>query len=99
MKRIPLAIKSTSKPNVRDVIIFHRVLKYSVGLGAVGNRKKPIIRRFLRVRNEHGICHYYLWTAPDKGKSYFKVHYFRPMVEVTADQVNKHYKLNQTIEK
>ena len=62
---------------------------YLGGLGGMNLLKR---RRFLRIRSKEGICHYRLWTEPDKGKVYMFVSQFRRRVEITREQAEQHYK-------
>lgn len=66
---------------------------YFVGWGYLGGLKKPKRRRFLRVRSEQGLCRYFLWTKPDRGKEYMFVSYFKRKVQLTKEQAEAHFKM------
>jgi hypothetical protein len=65
---------------------------YAVGLGFTGDKRSPVVRRYVRCRNANGVCSYFLWTHPDKGKLVPRVYGFRFRRATTRDKVIAHYK-------
>lgn len=95
MKKLRLSIKTKVEEishKERPAFESFDMEDYWVGLGFVGQKKKPEIRRFLRVRNKLGICRYFFWTEPKRGKMTPVVFSFRKRVKITREIAKKHYK-------
>jgi len=88
-RKIILAI-GTSVPDPREMEV-HTNEHYCVGWGYIGGLNSLKRRRFLRIRSLEGICHYRLWTTPDKGKEYFFVRQFKGRARLTKEQADKHF--------
>ncbi len=83
----------TVKFDNREIEIIFPLESYWVGSGFIGGAKNPIHRRFLQVRSENGICKYYLWTEPQRGKEFMFVMHFKKRVKVTKQFAEKHYNI------
>lgn len=64
---------------------------YWVGVGTYGSKKFPKRRRFLRARDEKGLCRYFLWTEPDKGEPVILVRRFLRRVYITEEFARNHF--------
>jgi hypothetical protein len=99
MKPIPLSIKVSIRPQEREAVQAHDVEDYWVGSGYVGAKEtrsmvrkgSTKVRRFLRARDAKGICRYFFWTCPDRGKQVPKVFRFKKRVKITRELAEKHY--------
>lgn len=94
--KIPILDIGKREFDNREVNVLFPLTSYWVGYGFIGCIKNPIRRRFLQARSENGICVYYLWTTPDKGKEYMFVSYFKKRVKISPEKANNHY---ETIQK
>jgi len=65
-----------------------------------GNTPTPIfkLRRIARVRDGRGLCKYFLWTEPDKGKMMRVCIRFKKRVEIAPHKFLKHFGFPHTVE-
>ena len=93
--KLNMPMKITCAISARDAQVFRQVECYWVGFGYPSRRKSKRPRRFLRVRGANGICRYFYWTEPDKGKELIAVSRFKKRVQISWDKVTKHYNKNK----
>ncbi len=91
MKKLPVSIKAKTSTMERTAIVTHHVEDYWVGTGYPDRKKSTRLRRYLRIRDALGICRYFLWSEPDKGKESVVIARFKRRVKISLEQVKKHY--------
>ena len=93
--KLPLTIRAKVYEMERVANVTHHVESYWVGRGFPLRSESKRPRRYLRIRTREGICKYFLWTEPDKGKEVICVARFRRRVQISLEQVMKHYKIEK----
>ncbi len=91
MKPVPITFNSVTRKEERVAQVCHQWKDFWVGSGFVNKRKTTSPRRFLRVRNEDGICRYFFWTDPRRGEQVPCVFGFRKRVKISLEKAKKHY--------
>lgn len=91
MNKLPITIRASVTQENRVTDAARQVEDMWVGFGYPSRKKSIRPRRFLRVRDEVGICRYFYWTEPDKGKGCIVISHFKKRVKISVDKVRKHY--------
>jgi len=92
--KIPFVLGVARPIERSDAYISHPVESYWVGIGTIGNKKRPEVRRLLRARDSMGICTYFIWTEPRKGTVIPVTHHFKRKKKITREQAKLHFTTN-----
>ena len=92
MNKIKIRIKSKSE-KIPLMVEPYQAESAWIGFGDIGNEKRKDLqrRRFLQIRNSFGLCSYFFWTEPRKGKEVSRVMRFQRVAKAYPKQIEIHF--------